>query len=70
MKLTAKIVAKQRKEIQKFLHDRDAKAVAAIKQKYPQLTKAMAKEWDMSNSDFLDPEFYDDVEERIPEDTR
>lgn len=70
MKLTATIVAKQSKEIQKFLRDRNKNAVTLIKRKYPQLTKAMAKEWDMSNSDFLDPEFYYGLEERIPEDTR
>ncbi len=70
MKLTAAIVAKQRKEIQKLLREKDKLVLAHIKKTYPDLVKAMRKEWDMDASEMLDPEFYDDVEDRIPEDSR
>ena len=70
MKLTAKIVAKQRKEIQKMLLDNEKHMLATIKQNYPQLVKAMRKEWDLSNSEFLDADLYEGIEEIIPEDLR
>ena len=48
----------------------EKRMLTKIKQKYPQLVRAMKKEWDMSNSDFLDANFYEYVEESIPVDTR
>jgi|SanBayMetagenome_1026888.scaffolds.fasta_scaffold59912_2 hypothetical protein len=70
MKLTAEIVAKQRKEIQKMILDNEKRVLTEIKQNYPQLVKAMRKEWDMSNSEFLDADLYEGIESIIPEDTR
>ena len=70
MKLTAEIVSKQRKEIQKMLLDNEKRMLTEIKKNYPQLVRAMKKLWDMSDDEFLDADWYQDVEERIPEDTR
>lgn len=70
MKLTAKTVARQRREIQKFLRKRNKETIDMLVDKYPLLIKALKKEWDVMNADLLDEYLYDDLEQRIPEDLR
>lgn len=60
--MTKKEIKAERIKVQKLIKKVNKKLISKIKKNHPELTRAMKQQWDISNHELINPDYYDDME--------